>query len=236
MTPSVLADDITIVTESLPPFQIVDKNQKLTGFSTEIIQAMLKQAKVEADIQVLPWAQAYELALVQKNVLIFSLVRSKARQHKFKWVGDILKQHYYFFSLNERHDIHISNISDIKKYVTGVVKDSFEHQLLLSYGFSSPFNLRLDSSQAKLPELLKSQQVDLYFGSKISGLSLDKTLLKTNASLKQHYKINESPGNISIAFSKQTDDEVVTQFRKAFLEVHMNGTYTEIMKKWLNEF
>ncbi len=224
---------VTVVTENLPPMQIVDKDQGISGFATEIIEAMFKQAQVELKIEVLLWEQAYDLALTKKNVMIYSIVRSKERQSQFKWVGDILKQNYYFFALKNRDDIQISTINDVKKYLTGVVKNSFEHQLLLDYGFSSPQNLRFDKTPAGLIDQLNDQSIDLFLGTKVGVFGVNQYAAQGPVELIPLYKINEAPGNMSIAFSQKTDDKTVQHFQAAFLAICQDGTYDRILDKWL---
>ena len=227
------ANEITVVTENLPPFQYYNQDKKLTGFSVEIVNALLNKANAEVTIQVLPWAQAYEMALKQKNVMIFSINRSSERQQKFKWVGDFLKQNYYFLSLNSRKDIKINHIKDVKGYITGVVRDSFEHQVLKKYGFSSPQNLHVSTAQIPLLNRLFERKIDLIFGSKINLLGTMDYIKRNRDDIKLIYQINETPGNVSIAFSKKTDDKTVNHFRHAFAAIKSDGTLDKIIKKWL---
>ena len=81
------ASEITIATEHFPPFQITDDNKITGGFSTEIVNALLEETGVKADIKVFPWARTYRMALTGKNVLIFSITRNEEREHLFNWVG-----------------------------------------------------------------------------------------------------------------------------------------------------
>ena len=56
------AIDILIVTESLPPYS--DKHEgTITGMSTEVVQAVLNELGMQADIQVYSWTRAAILNL-----------------------------------------------------------------------------------------------------------------------------------------------------------------------------
>ncbi|NQZ08535.1 MAG: transporter substrate-binding domain-containing protein [Algicola sp.] len=165
--------------------------------------------------------------------MIFSINRSSERQQKFKWVGDFLKQNYYFLSLNSRKDIKINHIKDVKGYITGVVRDSFEHQVLKKYGFSSPQNLHVNATQIPLLNSLFERKIDLIFGSKINLLGTMDYIKRNRNDIKLIYQINETPSNVSIAFSKKTDDKTVNHFRQAFAAIKSEGTLDKIMKKWL---
>ena len=62
---------------------------------------MLKVAgsqQTRGDIAFLPWARAYNLALNNKNVLLFSTTRTEAREALFKGVGPILKSNFVLFA------------------------------------------------------------------------------------------------------------------------------------------
>lgn len=227
---------IEVVTEHLPPYQFIGKDNQLTGISVEIVRAMMAKAQVDVPIQILPWPKAYDMALGQKNVMIFSINRSKARQSQFKWVGDFLKQHYYFISLKSRKDIRINNIQDVKNFKTGVSRNSFEHQMLSRYGFAAQHNLVISDDQLPLVEQLYQGKVDLLFGSKITLLGLIHYLEKDVSAIELTYQINESPGNVAIAFSKATDDAVVNRFRQAFKAIEASGELNLILTKWINAF
>nr|BFE97768.1 hypothetical protein GCM10020185_83040 [Pseudomonas brassicacearum subsp. brassicacearum] len=73
---------LRIVTEELPPYNMT-QNGRMTGMSTEVVQAVLKEVGMDAPIHSMPWARAYELALNESNVLIYSIVRTPAREPLF---------------------------------------------------------------------------------------------------------------------------------------------------------
>ncbi len=76
ITGTTYSQEIRVLTEHLPPYQIQMGENKIGGFSTEIVRAVLKEAKIRAKIEVYPWVRAYSIALEDKNILIFSIVRS----------------------------------------------------------------------------------------------------------------------------------------------------------------
>lgn len=86
-------DEIRIVTEELPPYNMTQDGQ-ITGMSTEVVQAVLKEVGMSAPIQSMPWARAYDIALNSENTLIYSITRTRQRENLFKWVGDIAPVHW----------------------------------------------------------------------------------------------------------------------------------------------
>lgn len=227
------SEKVRIVTEHLPPYQFIGTNNKLTGLGVDIVKLMFAELGEQPKIELLPWARAYDLALNHRNVMIFTILRSEQRQKQFKWVGDFLVQNYYFLALKNRGDINIRNIQDVKQHLVGVSRDSFEHQLLLKYGFYIEKNLHVNVAQLPLIEMLYAGKVDMIFGSKITLLGLIDYVKHDRSKIKLVYRINESLGHVGIAFSKLTDDKLVRKYRQAFTQITRNGSLQQTTEKWL---
>ncbi len=129
--PAFAADEIRIVTEELPPYNMT-QGGRLTGMSTEVVQAVLKEVGVPASIQSMPWARAYDMAQQEKNVLIYLIARTPEREPLFKWVGEIMRIDYHFYKLRERKDIVVPDLQSAKNYSVGVLREDVRHQYLRS--------------------------------------------------------------------------------------------------------
>ena len=125
-----MAEQITIVTEHWPPFQFAEDKGILGGVGTEIVREILKETEVNSKIEVYPWVRAYNMALKEKNVLIFSITRSKQRETLFKWVGAIYSVEDYLWALKDRSEISIHSLNDAKQYLVGVPRGDLQHQYL----------------------------------------------------------------------------------------------------------
>ncbi|PCI62814.1 MAG: hypothetical protein COB35_02645 [Gammaproteobacteria bacterium] len=93
---------LTIVTENLPPFQLLDRNKKISGFATDVIKAVLNKTPYQYEIGLHPWSQSYEMAQKNKNTCIYSIAREKSRESLFQWVGQIATTNTYFISLKAK--------------------------------------------------------------------------------------------------------------------------------------
>ena len=76
---SVQADELTVAAEDFAPFGYEDKNGKIVGISTEIVEHLLKDTGIKGNIDLYPWARAYEMALTQKNVLLYTVIKNKEK-------------------------------------------------------------------------------------------------------------------------------------------------------------
>ena len=77
------AEEIKIVTTEFPPYNY-EENGKITGLSTKVVRAVLKELGMNSEIKSYPWARAYEMALKQENVLIYSILRISEKENLFK--------------------------------------------------------------------------------------------------------------------------------------------------------
>jgi len=77
-----VAHSLRVVTEDSYPVQYVENGQ-LKGKNATSINTALEMMKLDASIEVLPWARAYNMALSTPNVLIFSITRTPEREDLF---------------------------------------------------------------------------------------------------------------------------------------------------------
>jgi len=128
-------DKIKIYTENYPPY-----NMKINGVSQgiaiDILDAMLKQLNSKISInnvKLKPWATGYKIVSKKKNTMLFSTTRTKQREKLFKWVGPISKTKIGITALKSKNII-IKNITDLKKYKIGAIKNDIGEILLLEAG------------------------------------------------------------------------------------------------------
>ena len=65
-----VAKPLLVVTEDWPPYNFLDKKNQVVGQSTDIVKAILAEAKLDYEIHLFPWARSYQKSLNGKNVLI----------------------------------------------------------------------------------------------------------------------------------------------------------------------
>ena len=78
-------EQLIVVTEHLPPYQIFDERDAKTidGYSIDILRATLNNANIDYEIMPMTWHRAYNLALKKPNVIILSMVKNTERQKNF---------------------------------------------------------------------------------------------------------------------------------------------------------
>ena len=153
------ATPVTCVTEENRPVNFIQDGQ-VTGFSTEVVKAVLKEIDVECDFHVMPWARAYSTALHSENVLIFSILRTPEREQLFKWVGVVSPpDNSYLFALRDRK-LKIHSLSDALNYKIGTINGDAREQYLESKGFVKGLQLHGNALPRTTYEKLKLGRVD----------------------------------------------------------------------------
>jgi polar amino acid transport system substrate-binding protein len=228
---SVLATKLNILTEHLAPYQIVTDNS-ITGLSTEIVKATLKETPYEYNITAYPWALAYNMSLRSKNTCIYSLARIPQREPMFKWIGHIVFSSISLYAEKNSH-IVISNLEDAKKYNIAVIRDDVTHQFLLSKGFVENKNLYVVNKYDALLKLLdlSSRNIDLVILNDDLLKNRIKDLDVTSA-YKRTYQFKELTLDFYFACSLETEPEIVDNLIKTMQALDKKGTFSRIKDKW----
>lgn len=211
------------------------KDGKITGFSTEVLEAVLKEIGVTGNIKVQPWARAMNTAQVEPNVLIYSIGRNEQRESLFKWVGQINDQRNFLYAL-KGSAIKLSSLDDAKAYRVGTVNGDLREQYLEKKGFVVGKNLdRINKHDANFDKL-KAGRIDVWPMSEAVAAHIVREkgekpsdVLVPVLELKD---VTSYTGSF-MAFGLKTPDDVVEKFRAGLEKVKKNGTYAAIAKKWL---
>ena len=218
------AESIHIVTEILPPWQTQHDN-KIGGIATQVVKATLKEVGVDYDIKVYPWVRAYNLALQKENVLIYSIVRTQAREPLFKWVGVIGSIREHFYRHAARHDIQLQELNDARNYAVVAPRQDFRHQFLKKHNFK----FYLVNNQAQALKMLVAGRGDLVLDDEIT-LSYELKQLNLNPDILQKVLfIPELSTDFEMAFSFKTRDALVEKFKQGLAAVKQKGIYSSIM-------
>lgn len=222
---------IKIVTEDFPPYNY-EESGKITGLSTKVVKAVLKELRINPEIKIYPWARSYKMALEQENVLIYSILRTTEREKLFKWIGKIASSEMYLFKLKERNDIKINSLGDAKKYTIGVTRETAPHQYLSEKGFELKEVVNKDDLNIKK---LVNGRIDLMpyyeapFIHKLRNQGYDSN------KFAKVYFIKDASEDLYMAFSKRTSNIIVDKFVQALERIKTNGNYDKIVKEYFSD-
>lgn len=229
---SAWAGALRVVTEDYPPYSYLEDG-RVVGFSTAVVRAVLAEAGLEEDIQLMPWARAYDLALHGEQVMIYSIARTPSREHKFKWIGQVAPSEWFLYSLGG-HALGLKSLDDARKYTIGTVNQDVGEQFLVEHGFDPKRNLQSSNKYEHNYEKLKLGRVDLWIANAFVAEYLARRAGDDPAQrLHPELQLHELGGDgLYMAFSRNTPDELVERCRRALASVRRNGRLDAIRQSW----
>lgn len=230
------AQDLRVFTEQLAPYNYLEDGEP-KGLAVEIVQALLKDSKVNAKIEFLPWNRAYATALKEPNVMLFVMSRSDEREALFDWVLRVVPtQPMSLFRLASRTDIHIASLEDAKAYMIGTAATTdITTQRLIKEGFVVGKNLDSvqggDAHSQNFQKLMLGR-IDLLADSAFTavyaakGLGIDRD--KFTAAFT-----NEAVGKgLWITLSLGSDPSLVQQLNVSARKLEKQGVLKAILEKY----
>lgn len=227
LSPALLhAGPLRILTENLPPLNYV-KDGVLVGPNVEMVREIQRRIGSTEEIQVYPWARAYQIALEEENVVLFGVSHTPARENKFKWVGPLATKRDILVA-RKGSNLVINSLVDAKKvHRIGVLRHDTKEEFLKMHGFT---NLEPVSDERKNARKLMLGRIDLWVFKKpglktvcdLAGVDYD--------AVEEVFHLRQT--RVDIAFSRQTPEAVVAQWRAAFDAMVAEGTVAAIRRKW----
>lgn len=224
---SLNAVNLKIYCEDDPPFQIVDKNGKLKGLTTEIVQEIQKRVHNTDPIEVVPWARGYNILENNPNVVLFSMSRTAERNHLFQWVGPVNEISYVLYGRKDSKAL-INVLDDAKKLNSiGVYKDDVRDIFLTKMGFT---NLdRVTETSINIRKIMMGR-LDAYADSDDGFVANVESAGFNKNDFKPLYVFMKS--QLFIAFSKSTDPKIVKGWNDALTAMKKDGTFKNIYWKY----
>jgi len=204
------AGKLRILAEEYPPYNYTDEKGILTGSSTELVKAVIARLGLDTKIEVLPWAQAYEIVLNNPNVALYSTARTPERELNFMWVGPLGSYENWLYA-KKGSSTRVNSLDEAKTVKSiAAVKDEAGQQKLAELGF---INFAFTNSTADGLKKLMAGEADLWLGTRADvelvakKAGVDATLLEPAVFV---HKVD-----LYIAFNKNMPFATVDQWQKA---------------------
>lgn len=157
---SVQGADLSAYTEELPPLSYTDKGH-VTGFSSDLLNAVARHAGLGITQSVRPWARASTTVRNTPDSLLFTTVRTPEREHLYLWVGPIAPRNLLLYRKRGNPATPLRTTGDLARLRTGALFESASARRLQAMGLKPGEELDLAASdEANLEKLLKGR-VDL---------------------------------------------------------------------------
>jgi len=226
---AVADDPLLILTEQLYPMNYTENGQddeKILGFATELVTAVMVESGLDYEMNMVPWARAINSIDNNPNVLVFSMTRSPARESKYHWIGEIWKAKINLYGHRDRITEQSFDIENIKNLRIGTQRGSVTREYLQNNGFRNIVTIKTMSSYIRL---LDRGRIDLF---PYLDFAIDMSTQRQNFDRKKLVivmELTEISLNLSLAGSMTMDIQKVKRLQTAFAKLKSSGRYQEIM-------
>ena len=206
----VQTNKLRVLTEEYPPYNYTGDNGTLTGSSTGLVKAIIGKLGLDTKIEVLPWAQAYELVLNNPNVALYSTARTPEREGNFMWVGPLGSYENWLYA-KKGSAVRVNSLDEAKEVQSiAAVKDEAGQQKLAQMGF---INFAFTDSTADGLKKLMAGEADLWLGTQADVELVAKQAGVDATQLEPAVFVHKV--DLYIAFNKNMPAATVEQWQKA---------------------
>lgn len=231
--PAAGAARVTLLTEENAPFNFTEGGV-LKGLAVDLIVAAMKEAGLPvgpAEIQVLPWARAYDTAQNLPGTMLFSMARTQERENLFAWVGPICKAQIGLVAPRAR-GIRVAAPAELRAYTIATVRDGAPEQLLVKAGVPEQSLDRGNGIEANLKKLLAGRVDMVAFNIPAVMFNLSR-MGADPADFSVVYVLREL--DLHYAFHKATDPKILKAVQGALDRIRESGADQAIVRSYLAE-
>lgn len=224
----------------LQPFNYVNDAGVFDGMAVELLRRMSSRVGCPVKprmIRSISWARALDDVASGQGDLVFSLVRTPEREHRYRWVGP-LGQLRLGLVARKSDSLRIRARTDLLSRRIGVIRDSAPASLLEDmFGIDPPNMVELVDNEQQF-RMLEEGRVDIVTQSAASAPRIAESMGLTPGDYEMVYVLSEYP--LYYAFSPETDPALVERMQKALTAMKIPGEdgiseYERIRKQYMTE-
>ena len=215
---------LQLMTEEYPPVTF-RKDGKVTGFVTDIVREIIARQNIPDNIRLTSWKNAYNLTLLNPNVVLFSIERTPERENLFQWVGPVGKNNATFYT-KKGSGIKIGSLEDARKIpAIATTTNWFTEQYLKSKGFTNLVSSPLPETTVKQ---LMNEEVQLSIFTDITVPEIVKNAGYSMVDLEPVFTVSNT--YFYIGMSLGTPLEMVKKWQSALDDLKADGTFEKIYR------
>jgi len=218
---------LKLLTEDYPPLTY-ESNGSVTGYGAELVKAIQAELKSTDKIEMMGWEEAYNTALNEPNVVIFTMEKTPDRDTLFYWLGPIGNNKTYFY-IKADSKLKINSLDEAKtvKYIA-TTTDWFSEKYLQENGFS---NLKSNVLPTDGVKLIMTGDADMGVFTDLTVNQIVQQAGFEPGALVPGFEILDT--DLYIGISKQTSPKIVEKWNKAFETVKNAGTMEKLREEFL---
>ncbi|MDT8439026.1 MAG: transporter substrate-binding domain-containing protein [Wenzhouxiangellaceae bacterium] len=216
-----------LVTEEYPPITFMREGTP-AGFVTDMVRAIAGDLGFEDAVHLTSWKNAYNLAQLHPNVVLFSAERTPAREDLFHWIGPVGRNAAILYS-RAGNEVAIESLEGARAVPTiATTTDWFTEQFLEARGFD---NLEGSPDPADSVRRLMAGEATLAIFTDITVPEIVARAGFTLDDLQPQLVVSQT--DFYIALSRGTDPARVAQWRQALERLKADGRFESIYRRYL---
>ncbi|TCV68206.1 substrate-binding periplasmic protein [Pseudomonas fluorescens] len=224
----VRAEQYQIVTEEWAPYNYLENN-RLTGMTTEIVRAIMALTGDDFEVLLQPSMRATQILKHRPKTIMYSLFRTSERESLYKWVGPIVEESIHPYQLANTPPLNtleqLLSAPQITTRHAGLMP-----QRLQSLGFN---NLDKSATESQLLyRMLLAGRTGIIVGDTDAGVAYYSRLLNIAPGTLRKIPIELYRSSLYIAFSLDSEDEVVAAWTKALEQLRRSGELERIRRRY----
>lgn len=221
-------DELKILTEDYPPLSFMADGE-ISGYGTDVVNAIQDELGMSNPIQLLSWEEAYNTALNEANVVIFTIDKTPEREEKFHFIGPLGSNVASFYTYSD-NELQIEDLEAAKAVPTiATTTNWFTEQYLQERGFE---NLKSMNDPLQTLRSLKNKEADL---AVFTDVTLPELLREAEIDRDELQPVMQLlTTDYYIAISKSTPQSIVSQWQNAFEGIKNKGMLEDLKQKWFD--
>lgn len=223
------AEPYQVVTEEWAPYNYQENNQ-LTGLATEVVRAIMALTGDDFEMVLLPSMRATHVLQSRPKTIMYSIFRTAEREPLYKWVGPIVEEsiHPYQLANAPQPVTSLEQLLHARKITTRHA--GLMPKMLQSLGFK---NLdRSANASQQLYLMLLAGRTDIIIGDTGAGVAHYSRQLNIAPGTLRQVPIEIYRASLYIAFSLDSDDEVIAAWSSALEQLRQSGELERIRRRY----
>lgn len=208
-------------TEHNPPGEYLNEHGQVSGATVALVKLLQQRLAEPGDIELLPWARAYEYALKQPNTVLFSTARNPGREALFQWVGPVK---IFDMKLYTTMPDNIRSLADLPgNYIACGYRGASYVEHLLRLGFVEGKNLVLVLQAGDCSDMLKRGRAQI---TALNAQRHGEQTLDHDVTLYMVAPLNQV--KLYLAFSLDVDAARVARWQQALWQTYKDGSMRQL--------
>ena len=226
--PSACAEPYKVFTEEWAPYNY-QENARLTGMTTEVVQAIMALTGDRFEVVVVPSMRTSHVLQNRPRTIMYSMFRTPAREARYKWVGPIVEESIHAWQLAASPSLQtlaqLQAAAQITTRHAGLVPDELQGMGFTNLDRSATENLQLY-------RMLILGRTPVIVGDTDAGVAYYSRQLNIAPGTLRRIPVELYRSTLYIAFSLDCDDDVVDAWAQALARLRDSGELQRIQRRY----